>query len=293
MKLQFLSGFTFGAMLVVSGAYAAPDYANPAPGIGSQYGLIQNVQNYSSNPFWDPNGPYNQRMPQAVYVQGTDLTTADCQRAVASLVAEYCMPNNNCVGMRIADVRPALMTALSRMPGHNYASACAGYIDTEFQSYVSKYANAATSSVGGVGFPVATTPNPALNQEYEFKLENPYAPKLPTWNGESWIQDMADRKKELHDLQVQNGYGDTKLVRAEFPKTAADLTFSERMQNKAAGYEPFKDTSAYRTIDIKIEDEYSKRLEREQVLLAQQQGGDNNNDNKEHIKVVLKSMNKK
>ena len=28
----------------------------------SKYGQIQNVQNYSSNPFWDPSSPYNQRV---------------------------------------------------------------------------------------------------------------------------------------------------------------------------------------------------------------------------------------
>ena len=246
---------TLSALVVLStgAAHATSTYVNGAPSIGSQYGLIQNVQNYSSNPFWDPNGPYNQRMPQPVYVQGADLNTGDCQRVVGALVGAYCIQRNNCVGMTLSDVRPDLMVQLSQIPGHNYASACAGFIDSEFSSYVSKYANAAPSA-GGVAFPTPTTPNAAAFPEPEFKMKNPYEIKKPVWQ-----QEAEERAKELRDLQAANGAGEVKLAKTAFPTTVADLTVEQRMQNKAVGYEPYAGKSAYQQLNIESEEKYNER----------------------------------
>ena len=36
----------------------------------------------------------------------------------------------------------------------------------------------------------------------EYELQNPYNPKLPTWNGEPWMQDMLERKQELQNVLV-------------------------------------------------------------------------------------------
>ena len=209
----------------------------------SQYGLIQNVQNYSSNPFWNPNGLYNQRMPQPVYVQGADLNTADCQRTVGTLVAAYCMDNNNCVGMQLSDIRPAMMLRLARLPGHNYATSCAGFIDSEFESYVSKYSNAGPTG-SYTPFPNGTVANPALN-ESEFKIENPYQIRNRTWNNEEWEKEKKERYQELQELQSMNGANDIYLARADYPATASDLTFSESIELKTSGYEPYKDASPY------------------------------------------------
>jgi hypothetical protein len=224
----------------------------------SQYGLIQNVQNYSSNPFWNPSGPYNQRMPQPVYVQGADLNTADCQRTVGTLVASYCVNNNNCVGMQLSDIRPVMMLQLARLPGHNYATSCAGFIDSEFNSYVSKYSNAGPSG-NYVPFPTGTVANPNYNNETDFQIENPYQIRDRTWNGEEWDRERKERAQELQELQSQNGAGDIHLARADFPETAADLSFSERMELDAAGYAPWKDASPYKPIKLESEDDYLNR----------------------------------
>lgn len=243
------------------GAHAAP-IATGTTSIQpiSQYGLIQNVQNYSSNPFWNPNGAYNQRMPQPVYVQGADLNTADCQRTVGTLVASYCVENNNCVGMRVSDVRPTIMLQLARLPGHNYATSCAGFIDSEFDGYVSKYSNAGPSNAY-VAFPTGTVANPTV-YETEFKIENPYQIRNRTWNNEEWEREKKERAQELENLQSMNGANDIKLARADFPTTAADLSFTDRMELKAAGYEPFKDASPYADpLKLEDEDEYKRRLE--------------------------------
>ncbi|MBO4626116.1 MAG: hypothetical protein J5679_02450 [Alphaproteobacteria bacterium] len=213
----------------------------------SQYGIIQNVQDYSTNPFWTKNSPYNQKFPQPVYVTGPELTTADCQSTVGALVSSYCAANKDCVGMQLSDVRPVIMLQLSRMPGHNYASSCSGYIDTEFDAYVERYSVAVPN--GAVAFPGATVANPNYDAP-EFKIENPYEKKDWTWNGEEWQKEKKERSKELEDLQSQNGAGNEHLVRAEFPTTFSDLSFAERMDVKTAGYEPFKDASAFQQIKL-------------------------------------------
>ena len=256
MKLQKFSIMAALLAFVSTSAIATTFPTTTTP--FSQYGQIQNVQNYSSNPFWDPDSPYNQRMPVPVYVQGTDISTSDCQAVVSALVSAYCSSRNNCVGIDVNEARPTLTVQLASLPNHNYVTPCAGYIDTEFSKYVSQNAVAAPSGKT-VAFPSATTPNQNLNtQEVEF--QNPYQRQLPTWNGEPWMQDMLERKQELENLQsASNTSGDTTLAKADFPKTAADLSFTERMQNDAVGYAPYAGASAYRTINIESEEDYMRR----------------------------------
>ncbi len=223
----------------------------------SQYGLIQNVQNYSSNPFWTKNSPYNQKFPQPVYVGGPELTSSDCQSTVMAFISSYCSSNNNCVGMAISDVRPIIMLQLARMPGHNYATSCAGFIDSEFDSYIENYSIAIPN--GTTTFPSATVANPTYNAP-EFKLENPYERKDGTWNGEEWQKEKKERIQELKDLQAVNGVGSEKIVKAEFPTTFADLSFTERINVKEEGYAPFKDLSPYKSFSLESEEKYRNRL---------------------------------
>ena len=153
------------------------------------------------------------------------------------------------------------MLQLARLPGHNYATACAGFVDSEFESYVSKYANAGPSN-SYTAFPNATVPNPTINDS-EFKIQNPYERQPRSWGGEEWEQEKLDRIRELNELQSQNGADDIQLARADFPTTAADMTFSERMELKSAGYEPFKDASPYaKPFKIESEEDYLIRLKK-------------------------------
>lgn len=286
--------FVFCTLLMAGMAHAAPNYTNSAPAIGSQYGLVQNVQNYSSNPFWDPNGPYNQRVaPTVVYLQGTDLNTEECQRTVATLIAAYCSAVNNCIDLVLSDVRPNIMLQLSRLPGHNYASACSGFIDSEFSSYKSKYANAGPTN-RPTPFPTGTVPTTDPDA-YQFKIPNPYEIK-----DEDWRIEKKQRERELQYLQSQNGAGSERLARADFPLTAADLSFEERMQNKAAGYAPFKDASPYAKGNLgsnsnwETEEDYLKRLEDQGKLVKPQKNGNGNGttpnrDDKIHVKITLKA----
>ncbi|MBR4475722.1 MAG: hypothetical protein IKP05_03525 [Alphaproteobacteria bacterium] len=253
----FCAVFVFGALYGLS-AHAAVSSLNTESSVRpiSQYGLIQNVQDYSTNPFWTKNSPYNQKFPTAVYVDGPELNTADCQSTVGSLVSVYCSQNNNCIGMQLSDIRPFVMLQLARMPGHNYASACAGYIDSEFDAYVEKYSIAMPT--GTVAFPTGTVANPNYDAP-EFKLENPYEIKDGTWNGEEWKKEKRERKKELQELQSINGAGSEHLARADFPTTFADLSFSDQMAIKATAYEPYADKSAYRGLDVETEEEFLRR----------------------------------
>ena len=237
--------FAFCAMF--AGGFAHAVTSTPF----SQYGQIQNVQNYSSNPFWNPNGPYNQRMPQAVYVDGPEINAGDCQRTVSALVANVCTTMNNCVGAQLSDVRPTLMLQLSQLPGHNYATSCAGYIDSEFENYVKQYGHAGVSS-GTVAFPNATTPS---NTGNEIEIQNPYEKPIPQWQ-----QDVIERTQELEKLQAANGGNMGGLEKAEFPTTFADLSFEERLDIKTEGYEPFKDMKAYNPIKLESYETYANRM---------------------------------
>ena len=226
--------------------------ASHAAGVLSQHGQIQNVQNYSSNPFWSPNSPYSNQFPQAVYVTGPAVSTDDCQYIVASIIATQCSVLDNCRDRRVSDIRPAVMLQLSRLPGHNYATSCAGYIDTEFNNYVERYANIVTPTA----FPTATQP---VTQPAEFQMRNPYEKQDP-----DWLNDMRERKQELEDLQSQNGVGGEHIVATSFPTTINDVSLADRMANAAAGYEPFKDSKAYNS--IKLQDERTALAEQQEKL---------------------------
>lgn len=236
MRMYFKTFFAFYTLL-----YGTAIAYQPSSAPFSQYGQIQNVQTYSSNPFWNPSGPYNQRMPQAVYVDGPEMNAGDCQRTVSAMVANICANMNNCVGAQLSDVRPTLMLQLSQLPGHNYATSCAGYIDSEFENYVKKYGHAGVAT-GTVAFPDATTPS---NTNSQIEINNPFETPTPQWQ-----QDIIERTQELEKLQAQNGGNSGHIEKTAFPTTFADLSFQERMDIKAEGYEPYKDMKAYHPIDI-------------------------------------------
>ena len=185
--LKSLSFVMFGALCTFC--------ANGAS-LFSNYGQIQNVQNYSTNPFWTPNSPYNQRLPQPVYVQGPDLNTEDCNRVVQSLVYVQCAARDNCRNTSLSDIRPVVMVELSNLPGNNYVSACAGYIDGIYESYVAQFKDKLPTHA--VTFPQATTPNPDLNNNAP-QIQNPYQQQIPKWQ-----QEINERTQELLELQEQN-----------------------------------------------------------------------------------------
>ncbi len=212
----------------------------------SQDGVIQNVQTYSSNPFWqNGSNSYRQQMPSVVYATGTAVKNSDCQTLVTGLVSSYCMYNNNCVSMRLTDIRPAIMLQLSKIPGGNYATACAGYLDTAFDNYLKN--NKPTPAVGNATFPTPTTANPTATAPTVFP-ENPYKQKTPDWQS-----DMMERKLELQQLQAANGAGNTGLERTSFPTSASDMSYEDRIANAKQGYDPYADKSAF--VQLKIEDE--------------------------------------
>lgn len=218
----------------------------------SKYGMIQNVQNYSSNPFWNPNGPYNQRMPTVVYATGPDVETDECQNIVSYLVSVECATRNKCISTQLSDIKPSIILQLSQMSGGSYATACGGYIDSTFDAYVKQNAIAAPSA--GAAFPT-TTGAPSATTESTFEIKNPFSPKL-----QEWQEEILDRKQELKDLQAANGVKQPQIVRTnQFPTTYADLSFSERMENAKTGYEPYKDARAYKEIKIESEKDYLKR----------------------------------
>ncbi len=209
-----------------------------APAILSNYGEIQSVKNYSSNPFWNKNSPYNQNFPKPIYATGADLNTGDCNRVVENLVTSYCAEHNYCRNLRISDVRPTIMVQLSQLPGHNFATSCGGYIDSAFTKFQKEYGNVSTVNL----------PKPA-SQPTNIEITNPFAQKQTAAQ-----KAIADRTAELERLQSITT--PTAGVHAEyFPKTTADLSFTDRIANTAAGYEPYKDKPSYKKPDFLGEDE--------------------------------------
>ncbi len=246
MNLSTIFSWLFGTAFCFSGAIAVSPF--------SKYGQIQTVQTYSSNPFYNQNSPYNQTMPQPIYATGPSIQTSDCQSVLATLVAQQCSMMNNCQNARLSDVRPAVMLQLSRMPGGNYATACAGYMDSAFDNYKKNFSY--NTPTAGATFPTATVPNPNINDA------GPQIKIFPDAQKPQWATEMAQRKQELKDLQAAAGANDAGLEYAEFQKTYADLSFTERMANEAAGFEPYKDKKAYDTLKIETEQEYLESQQR-------------------------------
>ncbi len=224
--------------------------AQKAPTPFSTYGEIQNVQKYSSNPFWNKDSPYNQRMPTPIYATGADLTTGDCNRMVANLVASYCASNNNCTNKKLSDVRPTVMVQLSQLPGHSFATSCSGYIDSEFENYKKTYGNAFQNNIIK---PVSNnqTTKSIIQTDNLFKKQPSKAE-----------QAFADRAAELKRLQTINT--PTPVVTAkEFPKTIDDISFTDRMALASEGYEPYKDKKSYVIPTFEEEDEnFFERLKK-------------------------------
>ncbi len=258
MKARLFSIFALTLCLPMANSKATTFQQN-SPTPFSQYGQIQNVQNYSSNPFWDPSSPYNQRMPVPVYVQGLDVGTSDCQAVVSALVASYCSSRNNCVGVDVDEARPTLTIQLASLPNHNYVTPCSGYIDSEFSKYVESAVAVPTGTT--VPFPNATVPTNQNSDSQKVEFQNPYQRQLPTWNGDPWMQEMLERKQELENLQSSSGTNnDSTLAKADFPKTASDLSFTQRIQNDAAGYAPYENATGYVPLNIESEEKYRSRL---------------------------------
>lgn len=244
---QILGIFALIACALCTHADAVPN--SVTPGFVSQYGQIQNVQNYSSNPFWYPNRSYNQGMPVPVNVTGPDLSTADCITTVSVLISAFCGTNNNCTDMQLVDIRPTIVLQLSRLPGHNYATSCIGYIDSEFDKYKKDTQNTVPNHV--VPFPTGLTDiNPDIIND-NTQIPNTYTPQVPEWK-----QEMIQRQQQLKQLQSQNGASDNTLAHNDFPQTYEDLSFSERISNEAQGHEAFKDEVVYHGINIKNYNDY-------------------------------------
>jgi hypothetical protein len=224
----------------------------------SQYGQIQNVQSYSSNPFYNPDSPYNQRLPTPIYAQGTELNAGECRGIVDSIVSGQCASKNNCNGLSYTDIRPAVILELSKLSGHNYVTSCNGYIHAAFEDY-----KKSTSAVTITGFPSAfPSAGPQTeNPSNKLVLGNPFELKDTEWQ-----KDRNARQKELRNLQKQNGSDDVDLDATKFPNTYADLSFTERMANDKAGYEPWKDAQAYKPIKVETD---SDRYEREIGIAGQ------------------------
>jgi uncharacterized repeat protein (TIGR02543 family) len=243
------SGNIFVISMAVFGAYFAHGAiaAQNSPSAFSTYGLIQPVQKYSSNPFWNTNSPYNQRMPVPIYATGADLTSGDCNRVVENLVASYCASNNYCSDSRLGDVRPTVMVQLSQLPGHNFATSCGGYIDSVFEKYQEQHGNVSTGTVHYTATPTIKTTNTT-------SYENPLKRELNEYQ-----IGVMERTAELEQLQRATT-ASPELEPTYFPKTTADLSFTDRVANTTAGYEQYKDLNPYKTPQFETDAEFYERL---------------------------------
>ena len=236
---KFLPVFwTFATLCMATQTHAAP---TPF----SQYGLIQNAQNYSSNPFYTP-GTYTASYPKIVYNSGPALKPADCQVTVAALVQNICATHNNCRNMTLPDVRPEIMVALSKLPVYNYASSCAGYIDGEYQKYINPNSNTtAAESARRVMPTINAIPNAT---ETTFPTGTPIATSTKKQT------EYETRAAELKSLQSQTQTSTDNIMAATFPKTFDDLSFEQKNDVKRAGYEPYKNAQTYVPLNVERDD---------------------------------------
>lgn len=228
MYIKHIFSVFMGVTACVTTLGAAPMF--------SQYGQIQNVQNYSTNPLYTPNSSYRYNMPSPVYSTGPTVSTSDCQYTVTDLINNYCLGLNNCAGLDANDIRPSIMLQLSYMQNGNYSTACAGYIDDLFNKYISQHPNTETVSV--------TTQSDTASVSQP-TIASPYQNNAPTW-----AQDMQKRQQELQNLRQPDDNMYPQGVLYSFPSSSADLSREEKVANLTHGYEPFKDARAYREMDI-------------------------------------------
>jgi len=235
LKNNFWQNFgVFTAIMVIAGAGHASLF--------TKEGLVQNVQDYSVNPFYNT-ATGTVSTPTMVYVNGPKLAPNDCERAVRSVVENVCSDHNNCRDTKLATVRPDIMVQLSLLPKYNYATSCVGFIDSVYDAYVNRYNytnNAATST----SFPSATTASVTATTQKS---------NLPKWK-----QEYNERNAELRALHAMTAEPVGVLEDAEFPKTFQDLSFQEQNEIKKRGYEPYKDAQAYVPLDIKRDDSLYK-----------------------------------
>lgn len=234
--------WVYSVSIAVLCAYGvvASHAAQNAPTFMSKDGQIQSVNKYSSNPFWSPNSPYNQRIPTPIYATGPDLTTGDCNTVVKTLVASHCAARNNCTDLRISDVRPNIMVQLSQLPGHSYATSCGGYIDSAFENYKKTYGNVSAVNIVYSG-----------NNKANNTLRLTPATYTPT--------ETETRTAELERLQKETTPG-AGIDATLFPKTMDDLSFTDRLANTTVGYEPYKNLESYKTPKFETETEYYERM---------------------------------
>ncbi|MCL2339252.1 MAG: hypothetical protein FWC51_04875, partial [Proteobacteria bacterium] len=231
---------TAGAADTARAGVPTPMYQQP--GFLDQSGAIQNVQSYSSNPFWNPTGPYNQRMPMPIYAQGSDLSAADCNAMVSYLVAAECGRRNNCSGLRVMDIKPAVVMALDAQSGqHSYITACSGYIDSAFATYMANSQN-----VAATGFPAAF---PSAGGMPAAAATDGRQLVLPTVTANDYLYQplvaaaaaQAGRAQQLANLQAQNDDGTPLLTAQKYPKIFADLSFADQQAVLKEGYEPWRE----------------------------------------------------
>ena len=174
----------------------------------SKYGMIQNVQNYSLNPTYNPNSPYNNRLPAPVYAMGPSIGTDDCMRIVSDLISIHCSNKNYCANATLSDIRPVIMIQLSRISTGNYATSCGGYIDGEFDKYIASHG-------GGTQQPRVYLPaHTSTSKAPQIQVKNPYTPQTP-----DWAIEIQERKQELQDLQSENGTNVYGITQTDFPTT--------------------------------------------------------------------------
>lgn len=207
----------------------------------SQYGLIQNAQNYSSNPFYTP-GTYGTSYPKIVYNSGPALKPADCQVTIAALIQNICATRNNCRNTTLPDVRPEIMVALSKLPVYNYASSCAGYIDGEYQKYINPNSNTTAAESARQNMPTINANNTATQTSFPTGTPTAQTAKKQT--------EYEKRAAELKSLQNQTKTSADNITAAEFPTTFEDLSFAEKNEIKRAGYEPYKNAQTYIPLNI-------------------------------------------
>ncbi len=217
----------FCAGLVISGAAFATDFPAPNGGnfartSGNSTQLINSPGNYSSNPFFTPTSSYNQRYPQPVYATGADLTAADCNSTVSTLIARYCAANN-CAKLNFQDINYAIANQLSLMPNHNYMSACQGYVETIFNEYKNNLNRVAPSAFPAEATKPAAFPTGSSMPESEFP--------------ETTYENMTFSERRAFTLNSMQNYKDLKAynnapILPEEPKPEQIKEEIEKLNNE-------------------------------------------------------------
>jgi len=217
------------------GQLTSPGGHGPTPFSGS--GLIHGIPGgHTTMPGWHPGAHYAQRPPRPIFATGTELNAGDCQVITFNIIRHECsLTPDNCRGAQLHQIRPAILRQLSAIPGHNFITACGGFIDGAWAEFQRDNQGVPARPAHGMPtqFPAATGGAGTATGGGQLITQNPFERHLPLW-----MEEFIERSEEMgvHHRAQQHTVD---FRPTQMPGHISDISLTERIQLTQAGMADF------------------------------------------------------